>query len=156
MPCQYDNGATAQAQWFAVPSRADMPSMLVVSTEIHIQSCFSEKPRHVEVKLKCKPPKASESPSAVSIYLLEPKTCEYVLGVESSIVCDIIASADEDGLMSLTKADFNKVDVGMNPDSTKNIDEREYVKFTLEDAIISNVNINEEEEDEEEDPDQNE
>lgn len=117
---------------------------------------ISKKPRHVEVKLKCKPPKASESPSAVSIYLLEPKTCEYVLGVESSIVCDIIASADEDGLMSLTKADFNKVDVGMNPDSTKNIDEREYVKFTLEDAIISNVNINEEEEDEEEDPDQNE
>ena len=30
-------------------------------------------PRHVEVKLKCK---KSDSPSAVSIYLLEPKTCE--------------------------------------------------------------------------------
>lgn len=97
---------------------------------------FLEKPRHVEVKLKCKPPKASESPSAVSIYLLEPKTCEYVLGVESSIVCDIIASADEDGLMSLTKADFNKITA--NDDTTKNSDEREYVKFTLEDAIISN------------------
>ena len=91
-----------------------------------------EKPRHVEVKLKCKPPKASESPSSVSIYLLEPKTCEYVLGVESSIVCDIIASADDDGLMSLTKDNFNK-------DATKNSeDSKEYVKFTLEDAIIPN------------------
>ena len=43
---------------------------------------FSGKPRHVEVKLKCK---KSESASAVSIYLLEPKTCEYVLGVESPL-----------------------------------------------------------------------
>ena len=63
------------------------------------------KPRHVEVKLKCK---KSESPSAVSIYLLEPKTCEYVLGVESPLVCDILASADEYGLMKVSsKSDFN-------------------------------------------------
>ena len=34
------------------------------------------------MKLKCK---KSESASAVSIYLLEPKTCEYVLGVESPL-----------------------------------------------------------------------
>ena len=62
------------------------------------------KPRHVEVKLKCK---KSESPSAVSIYLLEPKTCEYVLGVESPLVCDILASADEYGLMKVSsKSDF--------------------------------------------------
>ncbi len=33
------------------------------------------KPRTVEVKLKCK---KSDSPSVVSLYLLEPKTCEYV------------------------------------------------------------------------------
>ena len=32
--------------------------------------------------MKCK---KSESASAVSIYLLEPKTCEYVLGVESPL-----------------------------------------------------------------------
>ncbi len=35
--------------------------------------CFSGKPRNVEVKLKCK---KSDSPSAVSLYLLEPKACE--------------------------------------------------------------------------------
>ena len=40
------------------------------------------KPRQIEVKLKCKP---SQSMSAVSLYLLEPKSCEYILGVESPL-----------------------------------------------------------------------
>ena len=48
------------------------------------------------MKLKCK---RSDSPSTVSLYLLEPKTCEYVLGIESPLVCDIIHLADDDGLM---------------------------------------------------------
>ena len=34
---------------------------------------FQGKPRMVEVKLKCK---KSDSPSVVTLYLLEPKTCE--------------------------------------------------------------------------------
>lgn len=90
------------------------------------------KPRHVEVKLKCK---KSESPSAVSIYLLEPKTCEYVLGVESPLVCDILASADEYGLMKVSsKSDFTTATT--TPSSA---DKREYVKFTLEDAMIPEV-----------------
>ena len=75
------------------------------------------KPRQIEVKLKCK---AADSPSTVSLYLLEPKvnnrqqlhnlcpiivnlltnikyniqTCEYVLGVESPLVCDLLPHAD--------------------------------------------------------------
>jgi len=49
------------------------------------------KPRQIEVKLKCKP---ADSPSTVSLYLLEPKTCEYVLGVESPLVCDLLPHAD--------------------------------------------------------------
>jgi len=54
-------------------------------------------PRHIEVKLKCK---KADSPSAVTLYLLEPKPCEYVLGVESPLVCDILPHADpESGLM---------------------------------------------------------
>ncbi|XP_037072858.1 endoplasmic reticulum lectin 1-like [Pollicipes pollicipes] len=53
-------------------------------------------PRSVEVKLKCK---LSDSPNAVSLYLLEPRTCEYILGVESPIICGLIDSADEDGLL---------------------------------------------------------
>ena len=35
----------------------------------------------------------------MSLYLLEPRTCEYVLGIESPLVCDIIHLADDDGLM---------------------------------------------------------
>ena len=70
----------------------------------------------MEVKLKCK---KSDSPSAVSIYLLEPKTCEYVLGVESPLVCDILASADEYGLMKVSsKADFNYVFDDLKPSTS--------------------------------------
>ncbi len=57
------------------------------------------------MKLKCK---RSDSPSTVSLYLLEPKTCEYVLGVESPLVCDIIHLADQDGIMDITKEDFDE------------------------------------------------
>jgi len=60
---------------------------------------LANKKRRVEVKLKCK---KSDSPSAVSLYLLEPKTCEYILGVESPLICDILPQADEHGLMADT------------------------------------------------------
>lgn len=52
---------------------------------------LTQAPRHLEVKLKCK---KADSPSAVTLYLLEPKPCEYVLGVESPLVCDILPHAD--------------------------------------------------------------
>ncbi|XP_053978244.1 endoplasmic reticulum lectin 1 isoform X2 [Hylaeus anthracinus] len=56
-------------------------------------------PRQTEVKLKCVEGLAA-SPSSVSLFLLEPKTCEYVLGVESPLICDILEYADENGLLS--------------------------------------------------------
>ena len=43
--------------------------------------------------MKCK---QADSPSTVSLYLLEPKICEYVLGVESPLVCDILPHVDPD------------------------------------------------------------
>lgn len=49
-------------------------------------------PRQIEVKMKCK---HADSPSTVSLYLLEPKICEYVLGVESPLVCDLLSHADD-------------------------------------------------------------
>ncbi|XP_076313758.1 endoplasmic reticulum lectin 1 isoform X1 [Tachypleus tridentatus] len=55
------------------------------------------KPRQVEVKLKCKDIKGH--PDSVSLYLLEPKTCEYILGVESPIICPLLQRTDEDGLI---------------------------------------------------------
>ncbi|XP_071536439.1 endoplasmic reticulum lectin 1-like isoform X2 [Panulirus ornatus] len=56
------------------------------------------KPRQVEVKLKCK---ESNSPSSVTLYLLEPETCEYTLGVETSIICPLLQHADDLGLFTV-------------------------------------------------------
>uniref|UniRef100_A0A6M2DQP2 Endoplasmic reticulum lectin 1 n=1 Tax=Xenopsylla cheopis TaxID=163159 RepID=A0A6M2DQP2_XENCH len=75
----------------------------------HLSHFYSEgsfcekigKRRQTEVKLKCL--ENSSSPSAVSLYLLEPKTCEYIVGVESPLICNILQKADENGL-------FTKVD----------------------------------------------
>lgn len=55
------------------------------------------KKRQTEVKLKCMDGAASST--AVSLYLMEPQTCQYVLGVESPLICDILQKADEYGLM---------------------------------------------------------
>lgn len=53
------------------------------------------KPRQTIVKLKC----LEGTTGAVSLYLLEPKYCEYVLGVESPVICEILDRADEYGLV---------------------------------------------------------
>lgn len=55
------------------------------------------KNRQVEVILKCL--ENAPSSSAVSLYLLEPKICNYVLGVESPLICSIIDKVDDDGLV---------------------------------------------------------
>nr|XP_002125012.1 endoplasmic reticulum lectin 1 [Ciona intestinalis] len=55
------------------------------------------KPRQVVVRMKCK--KSPASSHAVSIYLLEPSKCVYILGVESAIVCGLLDSADAEGML---------------------------------------------------------
>ncbi|KAH8298049.1 hypothetical protein KR018_005261 [Drosophila ironensis] len=55
-------------------------------------------PREVDVKLTCTP--VTGSGTAVSMYLLEPKTCQYILVVESPIVCDLMQFADSHGLVA--------------------------------------------------------
>uniref|UniRef100_A0AAQ6IGZ2 Endoplasmic reticulum lectin n=1 Tax=Anabas testudineus TaxID=64144 RepID=A0AAQ6IGZ2_ANATE len=50
-------------------------------------------------KVKCK---ESESPHAVTVYMLEPQTCQYILGVESPVICRILDTADEHGLLSVS------------------------------------------------------
>ncbi|KAI5633904.1 glucosidase II beta subunit-like protein domain-containing protein [Phthorimaea operculella] len=57
----------------------------------------TNKPRQTEVKLKCL--ENSSSPAQVSLYLLEPRTCHYILGVESPLICEILPLADENGLI---------------------------------------------------------
>lgn len=53
--------------------------------------------RQTEVKLKCL--ENSPSASKVSLYLMEPQTCQYILGVESPLICEILAEVDADGLV---------------------------------------------------------
>lgn len=64
-------------------------------------------PRQTEVKLKCL--ENASSPGSVSLYLLEPKYCEYILGVESPLICEILDKADENGLVSIPY-DFDEED----------------------------------------------
>lgn len=54
--------------------------------------------RQTEVQLKCL--ENSTSMSKVSLFLMEPKICHYILGVESPLICEIIEKADEDGLIT--------------------------------------------------------
>lgn len=64
------------------------------------------KKRQTEVVLKCL--ENAPSRSSVSLYLLEPKVCSYILGVESPLICDILDKVDEDGLVP--KSDSSDAD----------------------------------------------
>ncbi|KAK7104253.1 endoplasmic reticulum lectin 1-like isoform X2 [Littorina saxatilis] len=55
------------------------------------------KPRKVEVRLKCVA--NSQSPHGVSLFLSEPSSCEYVLVVESAMLCELMDQADENALL---------------------------------------------------------
>ncbi|XP_054261897.1 endoplasmic reticulum lectin 1-like isoform X1 [Macrosteles quadrilineatus] len=66
-------------------------------------------PRETEVKLKCV---ENSSPGAVSLYLIEPHTCQYILGVESPLVCQMLANVDEYGLQhEVSSADLDDATV---------------------------------------------
>lgn len=56
-------------------------------------------PRQTEVQLKCV--EDATSKSKVALFLREPKTCNYILGVESHFVCEIMHAVDEDGLINI-------------------------------------------------------
>ncbi|RWS23527.1 endoplasmic reticulum lectin 1-like protein, partial [Leptotrombidium deliense] len=63
-------------------------------------SCdLTGKPRQVEVKLKCR--FVEGQPESIALFLSEPKPCDYVLGIESPLVCQLLSTADENGLFSL-------------------------------------------------------
>lgn len=55
------------------------------------------KRRVVEVKLKCV--ENLNRSHSVALYLMEPKTCEYVLGIESTMFCSMLDKADEHGVI---------------------------------------------------------
>lgn len=78
--------------------------------------------RQTEVKLKCL--ENSPSSSKVSLYLMEPQTCQYILGVESPLICEILAKADSDGLVSkhtkIVENPINDDDEGESPVEDEN------------------------------------
>ncbi|XP_044757894.1 endoplasmic reticulum lectin 1 [Coccinella septempunctata] len=65
------------------------------------------KPRQTEVKLKCL--ENTSNLNAVSLYLLEPRYCEYILGVESPLICKILSRVDENGLVPLKLSDNSDI-----------------------------------------------
>ncbi|XP_021916263.1 endoplasmic reticulum lectin 1 isoform X2 [Zootermopsis nevadensis] len=75
------------------------------------------RPRQTEVKLKCL--ESSSSPGSVALYLLEPKTCEYILGVESPIICNILSQADDNGLVHMPQMDDLAVEVTVSSEGDK-------------------------------------
>lgn len=84
------------------------------------------KPRQTEVKLKCL--ENSSSPAQVSLYLLEPRTCHYILGVESPLICDILPLADENGLIKSPKLNATKQEaVVENEVDDNNKDEKDEI-----------------------------
>ncbi|KAJ7321731.1 Endoplasmic reticulum lectin 1 [Desmophyllum pertusum] len=56
------------------------------------------KPRTVQVRLKCK---ESSHLQEFALSLTEPSTCEYVLRVESPIICPLLDKMDEHGLFEM-------------------------------------------------------
>uniref|UniRef100_A0A914VXM6 Endoplasmic reticulum lectin 1 n=1 Tax=Plectus sambesii TaxID=2011161 RepID=A0A914VXM6_9BILA len=81
------------------PIRADGRIRQVSHLYVNGDYCESSGlPRTVEVRLRCRESQGNQN--AVTLYLLEPQVCEYVLGVESAMLCDLLQSAGDDGLLS--------------------------------------------------------
>ncbi|GBP73555.1 Endoplasmic reticulum lectin 1 [Eumeta japonica] len=89
------------------------------------------KPRQTEVKLKCL--ENSSSSAQVSLYLIEPKTCHYILGVESPLICNILPLADENGLVKESVPFMNIVRDMMKVEATPKEETKEEKKESTED-----------------------
>ncbi|KAI6182649.1 hypothetical protein M3Y97_00403600 [Aphelenchoides bicaudatus] len=58
--------------------------------------------RKCEVQMKC--PDKKDNPTLISMFLVEPSTCSYILLVESRMFCDKIQLADEFGMLPITRS----------------------------------------------------
>lgn len=59
---------------------------------------------------------------SVALFLLEPNVCEYILGVESPFICDILSQVDENGLIESSDESTDEVNVS-SEDGTVQIDD---------------------------------
>ncbi|XP_074647025.1 endoplasmic reticulum lectin 1-like isoform X2 [Tubulanus polymorphus] len=77
----------------------NLPHKPIVNFYSNGDNCdLTNKPREVEVRLKCKDD--PKRPHAMAISLAEPRSCHYILTVESNILCSIMDRADDYGIIS--------------------------------------------------------
>ncbi|XP_033105352.1 endoplasmic reticulum lectin 1-like isoform X2 [Anneissia japonica] len=88
-------------KWYHSPERLRTTSLTTISQFYgNGDICdVTGKARQVLVKLKCK--ETLRLP-AVSLSLHEPKTCDYILLIESSIFCSLISTVDAHGLINFS------------------------------------------------------
>lgn len=75
----------------------------------------------------------------MSLYLLEPKVCEYILGVESQMVCRLLQQVDSDGLLisedsvGFSRANYNSDyrEAAQTPEAKKTPTKRPDMKITV-------------------------
>lgn len=91
--------------------------------------------RQTEVQLKCM--ENSSSMTKVSLFLMEPKMCQYILGVESPLICEIIDKADKDGLVA--RQVLSKLGDQTSP--VENSDEYEHVIDVADDQSKEDNNL---------------
>jgi len=81
-------------KWFGQKKRAKVAKQVVHFYSGGELCDLTGKPRTAQVTLKC----IKASGQQLSIYMIEPSPCNYLIGVESPILCPLIETADEYGL----------------------------------------------------------
>lgn len=97
--------AEAHRQWLQMnPEKRSKPQSLSIWHHYEKGSKCDRTglPREVDVELTCGS-LGSMNPTAVSMYLLEPKTCQYILVFESPLVCMLMGYTDDSGLIEDAK-----------------------------------------------------
>jgi len=98
--------ATKHKEWLVANPIRNPPSNKTPKSVSHLYDggdvCdVSGKPRRVEVVFRCK--YDEKNPSAVSLILVEPRTCDYLLKVEAAFICPLLNDVDADGLFVVKK-----------------------------------------------------
>lgn len=86
--------------------------------------------RETEVQLKCL--ENATSMLEVKLNLMEPKTCSYILSVESPLICHIIQKADENGLIDRKSIEDSADETTNNEDKTNSKSANDEVQEALE------------------------
>lgn len=85
----------------------------------------------MQVRYKCV--KGRKNEESVALYLLEPKTCKYILTIESPLLCELInGPMDEYGIFSIKPRSYINSDKSSSSSKTQFEDE---TKQIVEDQV---------------------